>query len=270
MNADELLDLLGEVDDSIIVETKDPRMIYKRRWWIAIAACFCLVIGSITAVSATGFGTRLIESFTAREEGKDYKESGFDLSVSIVRVHEEDLSEELQKVGNTIRGQFEECSPFDNWYPGEWQKEFKSRNQACEYVGLKQIKPMGFDWEEQATTLSVLGNEQGRIQEVGIETDYKVEDIRMQLFTQIYTSQYSEEISIGTRTTEDIDFSESYFITDGDARCQVIQSSVLESGYLSMDGYIVEDGVLYNLNIMYLEKDASQAQELIHLWAESF
>ena len=118
--------------------------------------------------------------------------------------------------------------------------------------------------------MSVFGNEQGKILEIEIETDYSVEDIRMQFLIQIYTNNYNEEIIVGTRMTEDVDFSESYFNIDNNIQCHVIESSALESGYLSMDGYIVENGILYNLHIVYLEKESSQALELLHLWADTF
>lgn len=270
MKANDLLDMIGEAEDNIIAEAKKMRKVHMKRWGIVIAACFSLLIGSITTLAATGIGTRLIEFFTARDIGPDYKESGYNLSVGIEKISEADLSEEILSVGNTIKQQFEEYTPLDNWFPGEWKTDFESRRKACEYVGLKEINLLVGDWNEHATTVSVFGNEQGKILEIEIETDYSVEDIRMQFLTQIYTNNYNEEIIVGTRMTEDVDFSESYFNTDNDIQCHVIESSALESGYLSMDGYIVENGILYNLHIVYLEKESSQALELLYLWADTF
>lgn len=268
MTANDLLDIIGDVDDNIIEEAQESRETNNIRWGISIAACFCLVIGSITTVVATGFGTKLIDFFTAREITSDYKESGYDLSVAIERIREDNFSTEIQNVGNTIRQQFQESSPLDNWYPGEWQTDFESRNQACEYVGLNQIKTFANDWKEDSTTLRVTGTEQGKIQEISIETNYNVDDICMQLFTQMYTSNYEDSITLGIRTTEDMNVTESYFTTDSNTTCHVIHSSALESGYLSIDGYIVSNGILYNLHIPYLEKDSSQAEALLHQWAE--
>lgn len=37
-----------------------------------------------------------------------------------------------------------------------------------------------------------------------------------------------------------------------------------------MDGYIVDDGVLYNLHIAYQKEDSEQAVKLIYLWADLF
>jgi len=270
MKANDLLDMIGEAEDNIIVDAKKTRKVHIKRWGIVIAACFTLLIGSITTLAATGIGTRLVEFFTARDMGQGYTESGYDLSVGIKKINEADLSEEILSVGNTIKQQFEEYTPLDNWFPGEWKTEFESRRQASEYVGYKDINLLDGDWNEHATTVSVFGNEQGKILEIGIETDYSVEDIRMQYLTHIYTNNYDEEIIVGTRMTDDVEFTESYFNTDNDIPCHVIESSALESGYLSMDGYIVENGMLYNLHIIYLEKESSQAVELLHLWADTF
>ena len=44
----------------------------------------------------------------------------------------------------------------------------------------------------------------------------------------------------------------------------------MESGYLWMEGSVVDQGVLYQLHIAYQEKDASKAMEFMHQWAELF
>ena len=92
MKANDLLDMIGEAEDNIIAEAKKMRKVHMKRWGIVIAACFSLLIGSITTLAATGIGTRLIEFFTARDIGPDYKESGYNLSVGIEKISEADLS----------------------------------------------------------------------------------------------------------------------------------------------------------------------------------
>lgn len=50
----------------------------------------------------------------------------------------------------------------------------------------------------------------------------------------------------------------------------MIEETALESGYMGMDGYLVEDCVLYNLHIAHLKKDTEQAKKRLHQWADLF
>ena len=86
----------------------------------------------------------------------------------------------------------------------------------------------------------------------------------------LYTEDYEEDITYGSRTTEDVVFTESFYTTDNQLQCHIITSTALGSGYLMMDGYLVQDGILYNLHIAYLDKDAKQAEYLLYQWANLF
>ena len=51
MKANDLLDMIGNVDDNIIEEAKQKKKAILSRWtkWLATAACLCLVLGGIAA-----------------------------------------------------------------------------------------------------------------------------------------------------------------------------------------------------------------------------
>ena len=53
-------------------------------------------------------------------------------------------------------------------------------------------------------------------------------------------------------------------------RYQVITDTGLASGYYGMDGYLVEDGVLYSLHLAYVKEDEALAESLLCRWAELF
>lgn len=274
MNTKTFSEAISEIDDKYYIEAdayQPNRNRHRNMKWGVIAACICLLIGSAAALAASGVGTRLIETFTSRTEaGSDYSESGFDLSVAIERMPADNLSEKIQQAGEAIKQQFKDYKPYDSWYPGCWRSDFVSRDEACEYIGLDRIKRPDCAWAEQSTTLNVLGNTDGQILNVDLETYYTVEDVRLQFFTEIYTENYNEEINVRVRTTEDVEFSESIYTAKSGVQCHVIDSSAMESGYLCMDGYIVDQGVLYELHIAYLEKDAKLAADLLHQWADAF
>lgn len=274
MRGNELLERMGDVDPAYI-EAADRKPAVKKnrivRWGVT-AACICVLIGSAAAALAeSGLGTRLIDTFTGRTEaGSDYSESGFDMAVSAGRVHIADLSEEIRQTGNIIKQQYIDHKPYDNHSPDHWQREFDSRDSACEFVGLSCVKQPDLDWNEQMTLLNVHGDAAGRILTLSLETLYNAGDVRIQFFTWIYTENSNEEIIIGSRTTEDVGFSESFYTTDSGVLCHVIESTELESGFMSVDGYIVDNSILYFVHISYLEKDAGQATGLLHQWADLF
>lgn len=238
---------------------------------LLLVACFVLIYCTITVFAYTGWGTRIIDIFTSRAEpGSDFSESGYDLSIDIEKIPVKLLKGEVQEVPSVIVQQFKDSKPHDNWYPGSWQKDFLSSAAAREYVGLKALGFLDWNLDEKSTNLMVTGNENGELLIIQLETHYQVGDIRLQAYSHIYTENYKEVITYGSRTTEDIVFTESFYTTDNQLQCHIITSTALESGYLMMDGYLVQDNILYNLHIAYLDKDAKQAKDLLYQWANLF
>ncbi|MBQ8558944.1 MAG: hypothetical protein IJ439_03045 [Tyzzerella sp.] len=272
-----LYNSLTNVSDEYIEEAVNAvldKAIVKRkkiRYLVPLAACLILVFSAFTVLAKTSWGTRIIDMFTSRtESGPCYSESGYDLSVDIKKVPISQLQGDVRQVSEIIAEQFDNYEPWDSWYPGSWYKEFPSSAEAIAFVGLKSLESLDWNLKELNTSLSVTGNAEGELQSLDIETDYKVEDIRLQAYSRIYTENYTDEIIFGIRTTEDISFTEAYYTTDNGLQCHIVTSTALESGYLSKEGYVVKNGVLYSLHIAYLEKDAKQAEELMCQWAELF
>lgn len=84
------------------------------------------------------------------------------------------------------------------------------------------------------------------------------------------TENYKDEITTGITTTEYQEYKESFFTTAHGLGVHVIEGTPLESGYICTEGYLVKDGVLYQLSIPYQEKNKKQAEELLHQWADLF
>ena len=150
--------------------------------WVAVAACLCVVIGTTTVFAATGLGTRLIHLFTADTNGgSDFVESGFDLSVKAEEIPEAAIAGDIREVHDILIRQFKNGKSYDSRFPGYWQKSFSSSEDARKYVGLDLLKAVNLKLDEQETTLVVLGDSEGRIHELTLETDYTAGDIRMQV-----------------------------------------------------------------------------------------
>jgi hypothetical protein len=122
------------------------------------------------------------------------------LSIEIEKIPVNLLKGEVQEVPDVIVQQYKNYKPYDSWYPGSWHKDFSSSAAAREYVGLKSLRFLDWNLEEQSTNLMVTGNIKGELLILQLELYYQVGDIRLQAYSHIYTENYDEEITYGSRT----------------------------------------------------------------------
>lgn len=271
MNSTQFSEALGQIDERYIHEALDyrPRSKSRRpRLWAALAAAV-LMVG--VCVAAEIWGTKVVDMFTGRAQpGSDFTESGYDLIANVEKFPLEDFSPELREVGAEIQEQFANYELWSSWYPGDWQKRFDTPQEAADFIGLDGLKVLDWDLTPTRVALNVYGDGQGTLDSLIWETDYVDGGVHCQSFVRVYTENYEEDVILGIRTTEEETFGQSYYTTKSGKICHIITASALESGYLGLDGYLVEGGVLYELHIAYLEEDAGKAQVRLQKWAEMF
>ncbi len=272
MTGEELLEKLELADPAYVqaaAETPAGRRRAGVRRAVLAAACVCLLA---SAAAAAGGGTWLLDSFTARgAPGSDFTQSGYDLAADVERFPVSALTGEIQEAGEEIARQFENHDLASSWHPSTLRRaEFPSAAEARTYIGLDALRELDWDLEETRTMLRVTGNSQGQLLRVGLETDYEVEGVRLQAFANIFTEHDDSAAVTGARTTEDVEFSESLCTSANGKRYQVITNTGFASGYYGMDGYLVEDGVLYHLHLAYLKEDEALAESLLRQWADLF
>lgn len=267
---------LSNIDDEYIEEMMQTSSVIvpvrrkPTKYYIMIAACIILVLSTATVLAKTHWGTQLIDMFTSRRPGTGpYTESGYDLLVDIEKIPIHKLGE-VKQVSQEIRKQMAAYQPTQSWYPNSWSKKYASAEEAIDFIGLDTIQKLDWKLEEKHASLTILGANNGDIKHISLETRYQECDVRLQAYTQIYTENYKEQVTYGARATEELSFGESYYTTKNDLQCHIITSTAMESGYLGMDGFIVKDGILYNLHIAYQQQDADIAEDLLHQWAEQF
>jgi|GEM_PF-2516048 len=268
---------LTDVNDEFIYEaqmamkTKNISNLSKRIKLFPMVACLVLLLLVTSVFTLTDWGTYIIDMFTSRTEvGSDYSESGFDLGVNVEKISIDMLTGEIQKVPDIIRHQFETYDVYSSWYPGNWQKQFESLDEAFEFIGFDELSKTNWEFNEEQVILNVLGNDKGEILTVRLESLYIVDDIRLQNTMYIMTEYDTEAVQYGSSTTENVEFEEEFYETINQLKCHIISSSQLASGYMSIDGFLVKKGALYNLHIAFKEEDKEQAKRLLLLWADSF
>ena len=142
--------------------------------------------------------------------------------------------------------------------------------EACDSVGLAALHAPEFDLLRGETKLCVLGNADGEIESLHLETAARDGDIRLQFFAELYTGHHAENSTQLHRYAEHVEFCESFYQSKAGKNFHIIASSALESGYAGLDAYLTENGVLYQLHLAYQAEDAQRAETLLHSWAESF
>lgn len=270
MKGNEFLNKMELVDPAYI-EAADAAPTMKKKLWTgwraAVAACLCLVLLAGTAAAVSGGGTWLVEIFSGR--GGD--ETGYELGANIEKFPVSGLSKNLQMISEAIVYQYETTTIYSSWAPGHWMERNFSADEAWAFIGLSSLQKPDWDLEEWYNELDVFGDaDTGRIEQILISTGYQVNDVRLEARAEIFTENFDDEMRIRWITEKDISFTETIRPTPGGNFCQIIASSANERGYLMLDGYLVENGVLYNLYISYQEQDAAQAEELLYQWADMF
>lgn len=269
MRGNELLDKM-ELVDPMYVEAAEAAPGAKKKvragWRAVLAACVCLVLLAGTAAAVSGGRTWLVEIFGGQGSG----ETGYELGVDTGIIPLSELSENLQVVSAEIVRQFENYQPFSSWFPGHWLEKNFSSDEAWRFIGLESLRKPDWDLEEQYNNLNVYGDSEGKIDSILIDTGYQTGDIRLQAWAEIRTENFEGEMRLRSITETGVRFTETFLTTPGGSRCQIISSSANERGYLILEGYLVENGVLYQLHIAYQEPDAARAEELLHQWADMF
>lgn len=270
-----VLKALNDVRDDFIQEAQEALMtnktIRKRSRRLSIAACLTFMLLSITVFASSDWGITLIDKYTSHKEPEsDYIESGYKLSANIEKKSLDNFSGNIQQVPKLLIEQFEHNNPHNSWAPGHWQTSFTSSDEAIDFIGLKELTRLNWSLEENQVILNVHGNASGNILSLILETDYALDNIRIQAFSSIYTEENDGPIETSTVTTENVKFEETYYESPNQIPCTIITSSAQESGYYGLDGYLVHDGILYSLSIAYLADDKDKAKALLYMWADSF
>ncbi len=269
-----LIELIGEIDDKYIEEADIidlPRRCFKRsRSWRTAIACISISIMMLFTFIciASGWGTKIIEFYRINKD--NHVESGYDMEVQIQKVSERSIKGDIRKSKEIIKKQYEVYEVYLNWMPGHYQEEFKSQKESIDYVGYKELKYIQLSGTELSSIVNVYGNEKGKITNVNMENQYMLGNIRVQLFADIFTNYIQEDVTVSTASTEEMFFKEEYIETKNGNTCHVIYSSEMESGYMSITGHVVEKGVLYSINIPFLEYNEAEAVNILEIWKAQF
>lgn len=309
MRGMEFLDKLEHIDPAYLEEAEQAPAQKRRRlprWGVALAACLALLVSAGAALTVSGYGVRLLQTFTARPVGGAIPGSGYVIEVQpelfplsfftgeVLEAKADILAEYEEWLERTTRafalsGQdfaaLLEANPEQYPFTGGCKRDFATAQEALDYIGLAALKYPDLGLEEESVWSAALGNSLGQIQSVSFCVCYNTETLHIQVSALMYTeyeptgiSEYfPEELSEGasegsiimfTYTDEDISYTEDLYTTAAGRQCQILDSTPFEDGHCHMSAHLVADGIEYGIDISHQPEDTDQALELLHQWAD--
>ena len=273
MSEQTLMEKINDIDADLLEEA--DRSVSRRRrlgWAIPVAACLALLLVFPALANSSPF---TVKKLTVKGE------DGYVITASLPKLPGRQLTGEIREAPAIIRQQFKTFPTWSNQSPDEYSRPCATAREAADYVGYDGLMVPYFPYGRSETTVSVRGKDDGTVTEVLIETRNLQEDVRVFVFSWLFTeacTRTEQELlqtdasgAVGLPDTDDsITYVWDTMDTACGETCQVLSSSALPSGYRMLQGYLQKDGVLYQIHLSFQEADARRAQEILRTWANSF
>lgn len=202
------------------------------------------------------------ETFAVLDMHSADKDSGFTIDLEITRWPMDTFEGQVKEVSDIIRQQYVDYDPISSKSPGWWYREFNSSTELLDYIGFHKIIIPTWDIKETKSSLTVNGDEEGNFDNLYLEVDYIIENVRMQLICHIFT-EFSDQDSWLYGYGHYETFIQEEGITPDGYDYIVITTYENSYGYISKDGFLIKNGIFYNLHLAYTAAYEQEAKELI-------
>ena len=197
------------------------------------------------------------------------EESGFSIDLNIKRWSMDVFEGQVREVSDIILKQYVDHNPVSSTMPSWWQREFDSSEEIRDYLGCDMLIIPTWDIEETMSTLTVCGDEEGNFENLCVEMDYLTDNIRMQSFSYIFTDSSEEDSHFYAMNQYETYVQEEGLTPDG-FQYDVITSSENPYGYISKNGFLIKNGVLYNFHLAYTAAYEQEAEARLVQWFANF
>lgn len=276
MNGMDLLEGVNGMDEELLspsVEKSEARR-PKKLFWAAVAAAALFVCGCMTA----GAAAIVRGKFGPERDGANGYSAKFELNKFKWREFTGDISETPE----IIREQYLTFTPAPVLssvavHPGSYAKSFASLKEAADYIGLSALKAGSLPFSEDVT-VGVSGDSEGRIREVDISSQHILMPgdpggFGYFLHVTILTEHNPSSAALTGGSWGDYDpgrIEYNEFTSSKGVLCQYAEVGVGDRTRQMVSGYIVDNGILYNLSMNFDEGRLDRAIEMLKAWAESF
>lgn len=253
---------------------KKPKARPNLKRWIAAAAAALMICGSVTA-GAVALHRGV---FGAIKTGTH----GYTAKFELERFKWKEFKGDIKEVPEIIKEQYATFTPAPVLssvavHPGSYAVSFGTLEEAVDYIGLEELKAVRLPFAEQVT-VGVSGDSEGKISEISIFSQhiFLPNDPLGHggaLIVKILTENSSTASAVSGGDWGDydpgrIDYKE--FTSSNGVLCQYAEVGVGDRTRQMVSGYIVDNGILYNLSVNFDEGGLDGAVEMLREWAESF
>lgn len=310
MKIEQLMDSINEINDVYISEVDELRhsgmakrkpVKVKKMLLIPLVAVLMLLLVGFTAY--TFFGGKIL-LFPGKTGNLTDARVYFERDNSLIESSE--IKGSINELSDVIVKQYKEMGkPSDtdfvpvDMHPGHCNVTLKTCEEAEKYIsydGLK-IPRMNISGYSEGTSIDILGDENGNIENISVTTEYYAmdsEDFTVQLIETLFTDKQMESedgtVSIWFSYTDDTDLKQEKMVANGrefliirddliTISDDMIQVPSYESDYVIVNDNVEratknvfwqENKVIYMFGISYPKSREKEADKLIREWMNSF
>ncbi|WP_343210125.1 hypothetical protein [Anaerolentibacter hominis] len=203
-------------------------------------------------------------------ELEDEMERGYAVQYDIYKCPVDAFEGEITQVSDIIRKQYENHVEWSSTSPDYWAKDFESVAALRKYLGCELMFFPEWDIAEMSTKLTIYGKREGSLERLHTEIWYQTDNITMQAVSSVYTEDDSQDNVFYRIGDKNQTYEVSEYMAECGQQCTIVTNSANLRGYLGKDGYMIKDGVLYNLHMAYQEEYEAEAQNRMKQWYDLY
>lgn len=269
------LDAVGGIEMSVIEEVQDRhekrRMtLWKRRLAVACTILFVGIAGTTVFAVLSSSG---ILVFRQTNPDSD-KKTAVDFVVDGThKVPLASITGKIRECKELITEQVKEYDIVSSSNPQQVGREFKKIEDAIEYIGYDGLVWPKVENENPSVNVTVYGSEEGDIQEIQLESRFRVND-EMDAVTDAWIFTEESDMEMGVRIDsfsgyfEGVDYSGNSVIENG--RSFLVTDPVSMNGWYVRMAFWQENDVIYSFYIRYKEVREKEADDLVTRWMKAF
>ena len=246
----------NQITDVTLVHNRKRRFAKAALKWGAAAAAALLFFGGGIAYAA---------KYGIIRTNPGWK-SGYHLDITSRKVTEDEFSEEVRAVKQELLADIAATEDIQKAPAFGWIRDFDTVEETVAFIGHDSLKLPEFPGTLEQTGVVVLGNHQADILYTEAFARYSFEHEWATISCRIYTEAFSYNTGAGIKENGLQYVDETYVTANG--KEAFITYPTEYAGNHGIQGYLVDDSVIYELWFSGYEKDADDILQRMKEWLD--
>ena len=195
-------------------------------------------------------------------------ESGYHVDITSRRVTEDEFSEEVRAVKQELLEDIAAAENAENTPAFGWIRDFNTVEETIDFIGHNGMKLPAFPGTLELTSAVVLGNNKADILYTEAFARYTYDRIWATGSCRVYTDAFSYTTGGGIKE-DGLQYVDETYITAGGKEAFLVMPTEY-AGNHGVQGYLVDDSIIYELWISGYEKDTEYIIQLMKDWLDQF